>query len=232
VQRASSAFRTIVAGLLAFSGASNARLASHSSQTQHHEKLYRDSLMDPGRWTIGPVISGWNPSRGVSLHPRRCAGAHWCLEIPESPGSVHYVTTHFGSLAGKSEIVLHYLVEAEPNVRIVPATDPRGPSIITLYFQRRGDDWSGTDEFEVYRWYATFASQMPISPGRHEIVAPLNANWTAVQTSSAKSNPSAFLAAVSDSDEVGFVLGGGTGYGHGVYATGRARIIIESFEIK
>jgi hypothetical protein len=145
---------------------------------------------------------------------------------------VHYVTTHFGSLAGRSRIVLRYLVESEPNVRIVPATDPNGPSIITLYFQRRGDDWSGEDEFESYRWYATFASQMPISPGRHEIVAPLNANWTAVQTSSARSNPSAFLAAVSESDEVGFVLGGGTGYGHGVYATGKARIIVESFEIK
>ena len=39
-------------------------------------------------------------------------------------------------------------------------------------------------------------------------------------------------AALIDADEVGFVLGGGTGYGHGVYATGRARITVTAFSVQ
>ena len=96
---------------------------------------------------------------------------------------------------------------------------------VTLYFQRRGDNWSARGPFETYRWYATFASHMPIEPGEHEIVAPLDANWTAVMTSSARTAPAAFRDALRHANRVGFVLGGGDGYGHGVFATGRARPI-------
>jgi len=31
---------------------------------------------------------------------------------------------------------------------------------------------------------------------------------------------------------VGFTLGGGTGYGHGVYANGNARMIVTSFKVE
>jgi hypothetical protein len=64
------------------------------------------------------------------------------------------------------------------------------------------------------------------------IVAPLNANWTAVRTSSAKTNPAAFRDAVADADQVGFVLGGGDGFGHGAYATGPARLIVTEFTVE
>ena len=37
---------------------------------------------------------------------------------------------------------MRYRIEADPGVRIVPATAPQSPSIITLYFQRGGDNWS------------------------------------------------------------------------------------------
>ena len=127
---------------------------------------------------------------------------------------------------------MRYRIDADPGVRIEPITGPGMPSIITLYFQRRGDDWSGTDEYETYRWYATFASQLPITSGEHQIIAPLNGNWTAIQTSSARNNPTAFSAALNQADEVGFVLGGGTGYGHGVFATGQARITVSAFTIQ
>jgi len=114
----------------------------------------------------------------------------------------------------------------------VPLTAPQMPSIITLYFQRGGDDWSGRKRFETYRWYATFASQTPITVGAHEMVAPLSGNWTAVQSSSAQSNPTAFREAITGADQVGFVLGGGDGYGHGVFATGRARLIVTDFRVE
>jgi hypothetical protein len=187
---------------------------------------------DPGAWTIGPIIRGRNYSQGMPLRPTPRRAGGWQIDLPRAPGSVHYVTFPHGSLAGKSRIVMRYRVEADPGVRIVPPSAPDGPSIITLYFQRGGDNWSGRGRFESYRWYATFASQSPITPGDHVMVAPLDANWTAVERSSARTAPAAFRDAVAGADQVGFVLGGGDGYGHGVYATGRARIIVTDFRVE
>ena len=190
------------------------------------------SYMNPSAWVIGPVIRGQSRSRGMPLHPSPGPGRAWHIVLPPPGGSVHAVTFRHGSLAGKSRIVMRFRVEAAPGVRILPRTDPALPSILTLYFQRAGDSWRGRGPFETFRWYATFASKSPIVPGEHQIVAPLNANWTAVQTSSARSNPAAFRAAVANADQVGFVLGGGDGYGHGVFATGPARIVVTDFRVE
>ena len=186
----------------------------------------------PGAWTIGPIIRGRNYSQGVALHPSPRAGGGFQIDLPRAPGSVHYVTFRHGSLAGKSRIVMRYRIEAAPGVRIQPITAPALPSIITLYFQRGGDNWSGRGPFETYRWYATFASQSPITPGAHEIVAPLGGAWTAVEASTARTNPAAFRSALAEADQIGFVLGGGDGYGHGVHATGRARLIVTDFRVE
>ena len=187
---------------------------------------------DPDAWVIGPIVRGRNYSEGVPLHPTPRRDGGWHIDLPRAPGSVHYVTFGHGSLAGKRRIVMRYRVEAAPGVRILPVTAPQLPSIITLYFQRSGDNWSGRGRYETYRWYATFASHSPITPGEHVMVAPLNANWTAVGTSSARSNPAAFRDAIADADQVGFVLGGGDGYGHGVFATGRARLVVTGFRVE
>ena len=183
-------------------------------------------------WVIGPIINGRSRSRGMPLHPSPGPGRGWHVELPQAPGSLNYVTFRHGSLAGKSRIVMRYRVEAAPGVRIEPRTAPGLPSILTLYFQRAGDNWSGRGPYEAYRWYATFASHSPISPGEHQIVAPLNAAWTAVQSSSAQNNPSAFHDALANADQVGFVLGGGDGYGHGVHATGPARLVVTDFRVE
>ncbi|HEX8621753.1 MAG TPA: hypothetical protein VF718_07250 [Allosphingosinicella sp.] len=187
---------------------------------------------DPAAWTIGPIIRGRNYSQGVPLNPvpRRSGG--WHIDLPQAPGSVHYVTFRHGPLTGKSRIVLRYRLELEPGARLLAASDGKSQSMITLYFQRAGDNWSGRGRFEAYRWYATFATQTPIRPGSNEIVAPLDAAWTAVERSSARTNPEAFRAAIEEADQVGFVLGGGDGYGHGVFATGRARLVVTSFRVE
>jgi len=142
------------------------------------------------------------------------------------------VTFRHGSLAGKRRIVMRYRIEADPGVRILPRTAPGAPSIITLFFQRSGDNWSGRGPFEAYRWYATFASQSPITPGAHVMIAPLTGNWTAVEQSSARTVPAAFRDALLGADQVGLVLGGADGFGHGIFATGRARLIVTSFRVE
>ena len=187
---------------------------------------------DASAWTIGPIIKGRNYSVGMPLHPTPRAGGGWHIDLPRAPGSVHYVTFPHGSLAGKRRIVLRYRLEAAPGVRIEASTAPGTPGMITPYFQRRGDSWSGRGRFETYRWYATFATHTPIRRGEHEIVAPLDARWTAVERSTAHSAPRAFEDALAQADQVGFVLGGGDGYGHGVYATGRARLVITDFRVE
>jgi hypothetical protein len=63
-------------------------------------------------------------------------------------------------------------------------------------------------------------------------VAGLDADWTAIQTSTARTNPAAFREAIEAADQVGMVLGGGDGYGHGVFATGRATLTLMAFRIE
>jgi hypothetical protein len=187
---------------------------------------------NPAAWTIGPIIRGRNYSIGAPLHPSPRRGGGLQIDLPLAPGSVHYVTFRHGPLAGKRRIVMRYRLELARGAGLVAASDGRSASMITLYFQRAGDSWSGRGRFETYRWYATFATQTPMTPGDHVIVAPLDGAWTAVETSKALSSPAAFRAALAEADQVGFVLGGGDGFGHGVSATGPARLIITSFRVE
>ena len=190
--------------------------------------------MDASAWEIGPIT----PTRNYSVNMPLTPSPHpegWSFDFPQphkDAGHVHYVTFRHGSLTGKSRIVLRYRVEAAPGVQIVPTNSPELPSILTIYFQRRGDDWSGRGKYEAYRWWATFRSHMPITPGEHELSVGLDENWTAVQTSSASINPKGFRDAIRDAERVGFTFGGGDGYGHGVYATGPARFVVTSFQIQ
>lgn len=183
-------------------------------------------------WTIGPFVRGRNYSRGVPLHPTPRRGGGWHVDLPRAPGSVHAVTFPHGPLAGKRRIVMRYRIEAARGAQILAASDGRSASTITLFFQRRGDNWSGRGRFETYRWYATFATRSPLTPGDHVMIAPLDGPWTAIQTSRAHTNPGAFRAALADADQVGFVLGGGDGFGHGIVATGPARLVVTDFRVE
>lgn len=189
------------------------------------------SAMNPNAWVIGPMIRGRSYSRGMPLHPSPGPGRAWHIDLPQAPGSVHAVTFRHGSLAGKRRIVMRYRIEAAPGVQILSRTAPVGTGLITPYFQRAGDNWSARGRYEAYRWYGTFATKQAV-PGEHVIIAPLNGNWTAVERSSALTNPAGFADAVANADQVGFVLGGGAGYGKGVYATGPARLVITDFRVE
>lgn len=183
-------------------------------------------------WVIGPVIGRRNHSIGMPLHPTPRRGGGFHIDLPQAPGSVHYVTFRHGSLAGKRRIRMRYRIEADRGTRLVASSDPKFPGLITPYFQRAGDNWRAKGRFETYRWYGTFATK-ELRPGEYEIVAPLNARWTAIETSNAHNAPAAFAAAVNQADQVGFVLGGGDGYGHGAHAVGgRARLVVTRFSVE
>jgi hypothetical protein len=171
-------------------------------------------------WRAGPIISGQNYSPD-------CKVGGQVITIPAAPGHCNYITRPTGSLAGKARIVLRYRIEADGP--IVPRSAPALPSMLSLYVQRAGDDWSGRGKYEAFRWYSP-RLHMPITAGEHELSVGLDENWTAVQTSSRESNPQAFREALAKAGRIGFVLGGGSGRGHGVY--GPARIIVLNFSVE
>jgi len=185
-------------------------------------------LMVASNWQIGPIIDGHNYSIGMPLSPMQTNDG-WAFDFPLNSGSVHYVTYRYGSLAGKTHIVMHYRIEADPSVHFYPVCCPQlgtvGP---VVYFQKRGDDWNTDGN----RWWATFDAPYPIKPGDYTLDVPLNGAWTSVYTMSASSNPSAFASAKTNADRVGFTFGGGDGYGHGVYADQAARFVLLSFTIE
>ena len=190
--------------------------------------------MDPANWEIGPIIGGENYSRNMPQHPSRHADG-WSIDLPNptaEAGSVHYVTMPTGSLASKTKITMQYRIEADAGVKVVPTKAPELPSILTLYFQRSGDTWTAKGEYEAYRWFASFSSQLPIKQGEHTIAARFDQDWTAVMTSSRASKRYYFQAALANAGRIGFVLGGGDGLGHGVYATGPARLVVTSFKVE
>lgn len=182
-------------------------------------------------WDIGPTIRGRNYSEDTPPSPSPVRGG-MAVTIPAAPGSVHYVTRASAPLAGARRIVMRYRIDLAPGAKIYARTAPGQPGIMTLYFQRAGDNWSGRGRFEAYRWYATFATDRALAAGEHTMVAPLDARWTAVERSSGATNPSGFAAALAETDRIGFVLGGGDGYGHGVYASGPARIVVTDFHVE
>lgn len=175
--------------------------------------------------------SGWTADTDGNSYGTT-VDASGSFDFPLSPNGVHYVTKACGPIDPKSTITLSYRVDADPGVSFCPSSDPKSLSIgPTLYFQREGDDWSGQGRSETYRWWATFASPMPIVPGNHVVSAPLAGRWTAVETSNSIGNSQAFLDALAHAARIGFTFGGGTGYGHGVFATGKARFTLLSLEI-
>jgi hypothetical protein len=186
------------------------------------------AAMIASNWEIGPIINGSDFSAGMPSQPTQTADG-WSFDFPLQGGSVHYLTFRYGALAGKTHIVMHYRVEADPSVQFLPTCCATLPSIgPTLYFQERGDDWQGDGK----RWWATFAAVTPIKAGEFDVDVPLDGAWTSVQTMTAQSNPQQFAAAKLNADRVGFTFGGGDGYGHGVYSNGAARFVVTSFKIE
>lgn len=192
-------------------------------------------LMRASNWTIGPVIDGKNMSSNMPEHPTQLADGSFAIDIPypsASAGHAHYVTIPYGPLAGKSRITMRYRVEMADGVKIVPKCCDNYPSILALFFQRKGDNWSGRGSMDGYRWYSSFRFDSPITAGEHELSAGLDEEWTGVETFTKSKAPAFFDAALKDTARIGFVLGGGDGFGHGVYATGPARIVVTGFSVE
>ena len=185
-------------------------------------------------WTIGPIIKGRNYSEGMPLHPRQ-AGEGISFEFPGPTvrdGHVHYVTYDPGSLAGARRIVFEYRIDAAPGTEFRAREQNGHGPVVSLYFQRRGDNWSAARGYEQFRWYAPPSSVKAVAPGTYRMTVSLDDNWGNVNGQRRAGNERAFEAALDNAGSVGFVFGTPPARGHGVYATGPARITVLDFRVE
>lgn len=188
-----------------------------------------------GTWQIGPIIRMRNYSVGMPLTPTP-SGRGWFFDFPypdAGAGHVHYVTIDRGSFARASGITMRYRIEAAPRVRFVAQENRSAPATVSLFFQRRGDSWSGRGRYEFYRWYAPGSTVREIAPGDHVMTVRFDdPNWVSVNGRPPGVAPEAFRDALADSGGVGIVFGSAGARGHGVFATGTARFRLLSFEVR
>lgn len=186
-------------------------------------------------WEIGPIIRGKNYSQGMPLRPEPTRTG-WQFDFPvgsAAAGHVHYVTFRPGPLSPRSRLVVRYRVDARAGTRFVPQESPELAGTVSLYFQRRGDNWSAKGRYEHFRWYAPDATVREIAPGEQEISVSLDdPGWISVLGRTAGSNPGQLSAALADIDRIGLVFGSSAARGHGVYATAPARFTLLSFQIR
>lgn len=187
-------------------------------------------------WEIGPVIHGENYSEGMPLRPKPTKNG-WAFDFPYSTkaaGHVHYVTFDPGSLAEASHIKVRYRVDALPGTRFVPQEHPHLQGTVSLFFQRRGDNWSAKGRYAIFRWYAPIHTVQEITPGVHEMTVefddPLWGSVVGGMKSGGKPRP--FRVALANASSVGLVFGSTAARGHGVYATAPARFELLDFDIQ
>ena len=184
-------------------------------------------------WDIGPVIDGRNYSVNLPRHPERTARG-WSIDFPDprQPGELHYVTTRSRPLVGARHIIVRYRIDAAPGARFIAQETPSETATVSLYFQRRGDNWRAKGPYQFFRWYAPPATVQPLAPGVHEMRVALDGAWGSVYGKSGAQYPQMFESALADIDNIGLVFGSASGRGHGVYATGPARFTLLDFRVE
>ena len=187
------------------------------------------------QWEIGPTIRGKNYSVGMPRTPVPTRNG-WYFDFPydrNTDGHVNAVTFAPESLRNKSRIVVRYRVQAASGTRFVPQEQPTLPGTVSIFIQRRGDNWSGRGRHEFYRWYAPTDTVRTIAPGVHRIIVDLaDPRWGSVQGRSTAANPAAFDATLGDVARIGLVFGSTSARAHGVFATAPARFELLDFTIE
>jgi hypothetical protein len=186
-------------------------------------------------WEIGPIIRGRNYSVGMPEEPKPIKGG-WTFQFPYpdvEAGHVHYLTFPHGPLTGKKRIVMRYRIDAAKGVKFTPREYPNQSAMISLFFQRSGDNWRAKGRYVDYRWYAPAAKMVPVSAGTNSVTIALSdPDWISVFAARAEASKAGFDAAIADTDRVGFVVGSASARGHGVFATGPAKFTLLEFRVE
>jgi hypothetical protein len=182
-------------------------------------------------WTIGPIINGVNWSPGFENNPCSQDGnftfpvcSHQPDPTPEP--SVHAVTRPQGPLPYGGTLGIVFEILGEPGFEGTEEPQTINP-YLSLFMQRKGDNWSGTGAFNEYRGYTV--RNVPLAPGRHELRVPLTPDeWVAVMD---HGTDQGFAELLMHIDNVGYVFGT-HGKAHGACALNQGvRFVLHEFSV-
>ena len=180
-------------------------------------------------------------SPGMPPHPTPHTGSNgWYFDFPNAAGSVNYVLAAVNMAASSSvdaNISVTTIGTPEFIYNLQPDNNCTYPAHVRLLLQQRGDDLSGTNGKQYFRWWTnTIAYQL--APGIADLSASVTdlRQWTSVFGEKANASPTAtagFKQAMSNLGNVGFAFGGGCFYGHGVRVSGgSARFAVTKYAVK
>ena len=165
-------------------------------------------------WYAGPIIGTLNYSKNITLQP--LAGG--VLEFALTTGSeIDALCKAIAVLP--SAMTIAYTLSAPVAPSDFPSSDP----LISIAFQRRGDNWSGRNQYQQYRWYAQ-ASNI-LAPGSGTFTVDFNSlAWSDVYGIPASTHPTEFAAAKAEVETVYITFGHSSGRSHGVIGTAQFQL--------
>jgi hypothetical protein len=192
------------------------------------------AAMPPAQaWEIGPSIRGRNYSVGMPAQPVAARGGGVAFDFPvEGRGQIDAMITDVGPLAGARQITMRYRIDAARGTRFVADESPDQPATVSLYFQRRGDNWSARGRYASYRWYVPARAVVPLEPGVHTVTVGFDEPWGNVYGVENSQDPAGYRAALEDTARLGVAFGSSGLRSHGVYATGPARFTLLALDIE
>jgi hypothetical protein len=179
-------------------------------------------------------------SRGMPPHPTPRAGGGWYFDFPTTPNLVGYVLAAV-NMAASSYVETSILVTTTETPVFVYNLQPDNtcvnPAHVRFLLQAKGDDLSGTNGKQYFRWWSNSAAYQ-LASGRAHLRASLTdlGQWTSVFGEKANASAAAaagFKQAMANLGNVGFAFGGGCFYGHGVGVSGGgASFVVTKYTVK
>lgn len=183
--------------------------------------------------------ASWRLKYGIGHPPtptRLTNAPGWFFDFPKLPkGSIGYVTQEVGgSYLRGSALQMRFTVVADPGVFFDHRTEPNNtsdfPAHARFYLQRG----SLSNEPNSRWWSNPIAVQ--IAPGDAVLRVPLDpSQWSNLWSAKGDADPettAGFHGVLENLSEVGFTMGGGFFYGHGVrVGGGNARFILTGMEV-
>lgn len=185
--------------------------------------------VDASKWSIPYAV-------GMPLRPSSLTNsAGWSFDFPKPPiGRVGYITQDVSSTYLRaSALQARFSVISDPGVVFDHHTEPQNtsdfPAHVRLYLQKGNI----SNEANTRWWSNPIAIQ--ITPGNAVLRVPLEpsqwSNLYGVRGDADTATSAAFREVLENLSEIGFTMGGGFFYGHGVRVIGgNARFILTGFE--
>lgn len=179
-------------------------------------------------------------SPGMPPHPTLRTGGGWYFNFPTDPNSVHYVLAAVNMEASSYiDAGIQVITTGTPAFvyDLQPDNTCISPAHVRFLLQESGDDLSGTNGKEYFRWWSNNVAYK-LAPGRANLRARLTdlSQWTSVLGEKANASTAAaigFKQALANLGNVGFAFGGGCFYGHGVRVRGGgASFAVTSYSLK